>query len=315
MQGSPGPDRTFAKTPKRLTAAYLSPEEVLQIVRDGEQTGCTEALFTLGDKPELRYEAARKALAELGYDLTHAYLEAMCELVLKNTSVLPHVNAGVMSEDEIGRFRRVSVSQGIMLESISSRLCQRGGAHFGSPDKDPAVRMAMIEAAGRQKVPFTSGILIGIGETRLERIQSLLALRDVHRQYGHIQEIIIQNFRVKPDTRFSQNQEPGLDDLLWTAAVARLVFGSLMNIQVPPNLSYSDYPKLLQAGINDWGGVSPVTIDHVNPEAAWPVISQLRRKTGEAGFALAPRLAAYPAYLSADWLEGEILRRAVQLVD
>lgn len=306
---------TFAKTPKRVTAAYLSPEEVLQIVRNGEQAGCTEALFTLGDKPELRYEAARKALKDLGYESTHAYLEAMCELVLKNTSVLPHVNAGVMSEDEIGRFRRVSVSQGIMLESISPRLCERGGAHFGSPDKDPAVRMAMIEAAGRQKVPFTSGILIGIGETRLERIQSLLALRDVHRQYGHIQEIIIQNFRAKPDTRFSQNEEPGLDDLLWTAAVARLVFGPVMNIQVPPNLSYSDYPKLLQAGINDWGGVSPVTIDHVNPEAAWPVISQLRRETGKAGFALAPRLAAYPAYISADWLDGEILRRAVQQVD
>jgi len=306
---------TFAKTPKRLAAAYLSPDEVLDIVRRGEQAGCTEALFTLGDKPELRYEAARKALADLGYSSTHAYLEAMCELVLKNTSVLPHVNAGVMSEEEIGRFRRVSVSQGIMLESISPRLCERGGAHFGSPDKDPAVRMAMIEAAGRQKVPFTSGILIGIGETRLERIQSLLALRDVHLRHGHIQEIIIQNFRAKADTRFAQNEEPGLDDLLWTAAVARIIFGPAMNIQVPPNLSYSDYPTLLQAGINDWGGVSPVTIDHVNPEAAWPAIPQLRRNTGDVGFALVPRLAAYPAYVSADWLDGDIFRRAVQLVD
>ncbi|MCW5679955.1 MAG: 5-amino-6-(D-ribitylamino)uracil--L-tyrosine 4-hydroxyphenyl transferase CofH [Xanthobacteraceae bacterium] len=306
---------TFAKTPRHFKAAYLSSEEVLQIAKAGERAGCTEALFTLGDKPELRYAAAREELEALGYPSTHTYLEAMCDLVLKETSLLPHVNAGVMSEEEISRFRRVSVSQGIMLESISRRLCERGGAHFGSPDKDPTVRIEMIAAAGRQKVPFTSGILIGIGENRLERIQSLLALRDLHRQYGHIQEVIVQNFRAKADTRFAANSEPDLNDLLWTAAVARIVLGGAMNIQVPPNLSYSDYPKLLQAGINDWGGVSPVTVDHVNPEAAWPAIAKLRNETEKAGFSLTPRLAAYPEYIGAKWLEPEIHRRSLQLID
>lgn len=306
---------TFAKTPRHFKSAYLSSDDVLKIARAGERAGCSEALFTLGDKPELRYAAAREALDVLGYSSTHAYLEAMCELVLKETSLLPHVNAGVMSEEEISQFRRVSVSQGIMLESISHRLCERGGAHFGSPDKDPAVRLEMIAAAGRQKVPFTSGILIGIGENRLERVQSLLALRDLHRQYGHIQEVIVQNFRAKTDTRFAANCEPDLDDLLWTAAVARIVLGGEMNIQVPPNLSYSDYPKLLQAGINDWGGVSPITVDHVNPEAAWPTIAKLRKETEHAGFSLAPRLAAYPGYLGTKWLDPEIYRRSLQLID
>lgn len=306
---------TFAKTPRHLKSAYLSPDEVLKIAKAGERAGCTEALFTLGDKPELRYAAAREALATLGYASTHEYLEAMCELVLKETSLLPHVNAGVMTEEEVARFRRVSISQGIMLESISRRLCARGGAHFGSPDKDPAVRLEMIAAAGRRRVPFTSGILIGIGETRLERVQSLLALRDLHQRYGHIQEIIVQNFRAKPDTRFSANEEPDLDDLLWTAAVARIVLRGEMNIQVPPNLSYSDYPKLLQAGINDWGGVSPVTVDHVNPEAAWPAIAKLRSETEKAGFSLTARLAAYPAYIRAEWLDADIHRRSLQFID
>lgn len=306
---------TFAKTPRHLKTVYLSPDEVLRIAKAGERAGCTEALFTLGDKPELRYAAAREALAALGYASTHEYLRAMCDLVLKETTLLPHVNAGVMTEDEIAGFRNVSVSQGIMLESISRRLCERGGAHFGSPDKDPSVRLDMIAAAGRQKVPFTSGILIGIGETRLERIQSLLALRDLHRQYGHIQEIIVQNFRAKAATRFAGNDEPDLDDLLWTAAAARIVLGGEMNIQVPPNLSYSNYPALLEAGINDWGGVSPVTIDHVNPEAAWPAIAMLRNETEKAGLSLVPRLAAYPEYICPEWLSPEVHRRALHLVD
>ncbi|MBX3519191.1 MAG: 5-amino-6-(D-ribitylamino)uracil--L-tyrosine 4-hydroxyphenyl transferase CofH [Xanthobacteraceae bacterium] len=306
---------TFAKTPRHLKSAYLSPDEVLRIAKAGERAGCTEALFTLGDKPELRYAAAREVLAALGYATTHEYLRAMCELVLKETTLLPHVNAGVMTEDEIAGFRDVSVSQGIMLESISQRLCERGGAHFGSPDKDPAVRLDMIAAAGRHKVPFTSGILIGIGETRLERIQSLLVLRDLHRQYGHIQEIIVQNFRAKAATRFAGNDEPDLDDLLWTAAAARIVLGGEMNIQVPPNLSYSNYPALLEAGINDWGGVSPVTVDHVNPEAAWPAIAMLRNETEKAGFSLVPRLAAYPEYICPEWLNPEVHRRALHLVD
>ncbi len=307
---------TFAKTPKRLKRAYLSPDEVLEIARRGEAAGCTEALFTLGDKPELRYAAAREALDALGYASTHAYLEAVCELVLRNTTLLPHVNAGVMEEEEIARLRRVSVSQGIMLETISPRLCERGGAHFGSPDKDPAVRVEMIAAAGRQKVPFTSGILIGIGETRLERVQSLLALRDLHAQYGHIQEIIVQNFRAKPGTRLALSEEPSFDDLLWTAAVTRLVFGAEMNIQVPPNLSYADYPRLLDAGINDWGGISPVTVDHVNPEAAWPAIPKLRAMTEQAGFSLVPRLAAYPRFaLEREWFDAEPFSKLVQLSD
>lgn len=287
----------FATTPGKVETPFLPPEEVLAIARAGQRAGCHEALFTLGDKPELRYEAARKALEKLGFATTIDYLVAMCELVLRETGLLPHVNAGVMTEDEILRLRTVSVSQGIMLESVSERLCEGGGPHFGSPDKSPQVRLDMIAAAGRLQVPFTSGILIGIGETRLERVASLIALRDVHLQYGHLQEIIIQNFRAKPRTRMASATEPNLDELLWTAAVARIIFGPQMNIQVPPNLSYEKFPILLDAGINDWGGVSPVTADHVNPEAPWPDLLRLERATEEAGLYLVDRLALYPAYV------------------
>src|SRR5438093_5946135 len=248
---------TFARPPRRGERAYLSAEEVLAIARAGRAAGCREALFTLGDKPELRYAAARAALRRLGHASTIEYLIAMCELVLRETGLLPHVNAGIATEAELAALRRVSVSQGIMLENISPRLAAPGGAHFGSPDKDPAVRLAMIEAAGRQKIPFTSGILIGIGETRRERVLSLLALRDLHARYGHLQEIIVQNFRAKPGTRMAGAAEPALEDLLWTAAVARLVLGPAMNIQIPPNLSFAAFPRLATAGINDWGGISP----------------------------------------------------------
>ena len=288
---------TFATTPSQVAAPFLSPDEVLAIAEAGRKAGCHEALFTLGDKPELRYAAAREALAELGHASTTDYLIAMCEMVLRETGLLPHVNAGIMTESEIERLRAVSVSQGIMLESVSERLCQRGGPHFGSPDKAPEVRLAMIEAAGRRHVPFTSGILIGIGETRIERIEFLLALRDLHARYGHLQEIIIQNFRAKPGTRMAAAEEPDFDELMWTAAVARLIFGPAMNIQVPPNLSYQRFGALLDAGINDWGGVSPVTPDHVNPEAAWPSLDTLARATEAAGHALVARLAVYPAYV------------------
>src|ERR1700724_786504 len=216
---------TFAVGPRQAGAAYLSPEEGLAIARAGREAGCREALFTLGDKPELRYEAARSALRRLGHATTIEYLIAMCELVVRETGLLPHVNAGIATEQEIAALRRVSVSQGIMLENASPRLAAPGGPHFGSPDKDPAVRIAMIEAAGRQNVPFTSGILIGIGETRRERILSLLVLRDLHARYGHLQEIIIQNFRAKPGTRMAGAAEPSLEDVLWTAATARLVLG------------------------------------------------------------------------------------------
>jgi FO synthase len=308
---------TFAKTPKEAAKAYLSPEDVLAIARAGERAGCREALFTLGDKPELRFKAARDALNELGFASTVDYLESVCALVLKETGLLPHVNAGVMTEPEMARLRKVSVSQGIMLESISARLCERGGAHFGSPDKDPQVRIDMIAAAGRLRVPFTSGILIGIGETRLERIQSLLGLKALHDQYGHLQEIIVQNFRAKPGTRFEGCSEPDMDDLLWTAAATRLVFGASMNIQVPPNLSYDDFPRLLQAGINDWGGISPVTPDHVNPEAPWPDVARLEFATERAGFSLQQRLAVYPAYVAdaAAWLDRALVPKVLRAVD
>jgi len=308
---------TFAKAPREVAKPYLSPEEVLAIARAGEKAGCHEALFTLGDKPELRYTAARDALAELGFDSTVDYLESVCALVLKETSLLPHINAGVMTEPEIARLRKVSVSQGIMLETISPRLGERGGAHFGSPDKDPQLRVEMIAAAGRQRVPFTSGILIGIGETRLERIQSLLALKDLHDQHGHLQEIIVQNFRAKPGTRLAGCDEPNLDDLLWTAAATRLVFGATMNIQVPPNLSYDAFPRLLEAGINDWGGISPVTADHVNPEAPWPDLAKLESATECAGFSLQQRLAVYPSYVagSAIWLDQKLATKVLRVVD
>jgi FO synthase len=308
---------TFAATPRQVAAAYLSPDEVLAIARAGRAAGCREALFTLGDKPELRYAAARTALRRLGYESTVEYLTAMCELVLAETGLLPHVNAGVMTEDEIATLRRVSVSQGIMLESVAQRLCEPGGPHFGSPDKDPQVRLAMIEAAGRQKVPFTSGILIGIGETRRERIASLLALRDVHARHGQLQEVIVQNFRAKPGTRMAGYAEPPLDDLLWTAAVARLILGPAMNIQVPPNLSFADFPRLAGAGINDWGGISPVTADHVNPEAPWPQIAALERATAMAGYTLTQRLAVYPDYaLAAErWLDRPLVRRVLDEID
>lgn len=295
---------TFATTPSKLQAAYLSPEEVLAIAREGKATGCHEALFTLGDKPELRYRAARDALEALGHKTTVEYLAAMCRLVHRETGLFPHVNAGVMTREEMAQLRGVSVSQGIMLESASERLCEEGGPHFGSPDKHPQVRLRMIAEAGELKIPFTSGILIGIGETRAERIEALLALRALHQRHGHLQEIIIQNFRAKPNTRMAGCAEPGLQDVMWTAATARTIFGPEMNIQVPPNLSYGDFGRLLEAGINDWGGISPVTPDHVNPEAPWPALTTLARETVQAGYRLVERLAVYPQFLhDPSWIE------------
>jgi FO synthase len=308
---------TFATTPNRLSAPYLSPDEVLSIARAGEAAGCHEALFTLGDKPELRYETARQALHALGYTTTLAYLEAMCELILRETSLLPHVNAGVMSVDDIARLRRVSVSQGLMLESSAERLCGRGGVHSGSPDKQPAVRLRTIRAAGECAVPFTTGILIGIGETRAERLDALEAIRALHERYGHVQEVIIQNFRAKSGTKLADALEPDLDELLWTIAVARLVLGAEMNIQAPPNLSAPDHGKLMDAGINDWGGVSPVTPDYVNPEAPWPAISALARDTEQGGGILVERLAIYPRFLEqrGRWLDASLHARVLEKID
>ncbi len=308
---------TFATTPRNVTTPYLLPEEVLKIANDGKATGCKEALFTLGDKPEFRYQAARDALAELGFASTIEYLAAMCELVFEETGLLPHANPGAMTKEEIEQLRPANVSMGMMLESISPHLIARGGPHFGSPDKDPIVRLKTLRAAGEAKVPFTTGILIGIGESRVERLESLLAIKEIHDQFGHIQEIIIQNFRAKSTTRMAEAPEPDLDDLLWTIACARLIFGSEMNIQAPPNLSPEVYPKLVSAGLNDWGGISPVTPDHVNPEAAWPEILSLATRTAETGKTLVERLAIYPSYLrdSANWLAPKMAIAAMRKSD
>src|SRR6266404_7839526 len=307
---------TFARPPGDQ-AAYLRPDEVLAIAQAGARAGCHEALFTLGDKPELRYKIARDELSALGHDTTLSYLAAMAELVLRETGLLPHLNPGVMTRADIDMLRKVSVSQGIMLESAAERLRRRGGPHFGSPDKDPALRLETIGAAGEAAVPFTSGILIGIGETRLERVQSLLALRDLHERYGHLQEIIIQNFRAKPGTRMAQAPEPDLDDHLWTIAVARLIFGPEMNIQAPPNLNPQGLAQMIMAGINDWGGVSPVTPDHVNPEAPWPALDLLARRTAAAGKLLIERLAIYPAYAldPGRWLDPALRAPVLQAID
>ncbi len=308
---------TFAQAPQPGKPAYLTAEEVLVIARAGEAAGCTEALFTLGDKPELRYKAAREELAALGYATTIDYLHAMCALVLKETSLLPHVNPGVMSREEMTRLREVSASQGIMLESTSERLCEKGGPHFGSPDKQPQARLETLRLAGELQIPFTTGILIGIGETRQERIDALQAIRDLHRQFGHIQEVIIQNFRAKPDTRMADAPHAPHEELLWTIRTAREILGADMNIQAPPNLSADNCGDLIDAGINDWGGVSPVTIDHVNPEAPWPAIEQLREVTASRGRVLVARLPSYPAYVhdAARWHAPEIATRLIRASD
>ena len=287
---------TFAKAPRSLAAPYLSLDQVLSIARAGAAAGCKEALFTLGDQPEKRYNIARRALEKLGYASTLEYLGAAAKRVLEETGLLPHLNPGVLSESDIERLRPLSVSMGLMLESSSTRLGLRGGPHWGSPDKDPAVRLATLRAAGERAVPFTTGILIGIGETRQERLQSLWAIRELHRRYGHIQEIIIQNFLAKPGTRMVNAPEPPLEEQLWTIAATRLLFGEQMSVQAPPNLRPGALAALIRAGINDWGGVSPVTPDYVNPEAPWPHLERLRAETASADRELVERLAVCPRY-------------------
>ena len=308
---------TFAQAPRDLKQVFLSRDQVLAIARAGKATGCKEALFTLGDKPELRYAAAREALEEMGYNSTLAYLRDMALLVFEETGLMPHLNPGVMSSTEVASLREASVSMGIMLESTSTRLMEKGGCHHGSPDKDPAVRLETMAEAGRQKVPFTSGILIGIGETRAERIDSLLALRNQHDRFGQIQEVIIQNFRAKPQTKMADAPEPNLADLQWSIAVARLILGPKMSIQAPPNLSYGDAVHLIPAGINDWGGVSPVTPDHVNPEAPWPHLEVLARDTATMGKTLVERLSIYPTYLRdvENWLDPGFRAAALSAAD
>jgi FO synthase len=308
---------TFAHPPRKGERVYLDREQVLDIARAGAKAGCHEALFTLGDKPELRYRAARDELTALGHETTLSYLAEMAGLVLKETGLLPHLNPGLLTRDDLDALRKISVSQGIMLESASERLMQRGGPHFGSPDKLPARRLATIATAGEAAVPFTSGILIGIGETRRERIEALLALRELHDRHGHIQEIIVQNFRAKSDTRMAGAPEPDQADHLWTIAIARLVFGAAMNLQAPPNLMPDALEAMIAAGINDWGGVSPVTPDHVNPEAPWPGLDLLAQRTAAAGKLLVRRLAIYPKYAlePARWLDPTLRTPTLRSID
>ncbi|MCC5794272.1 MAG: 7,8-didemethyl-8-hydroxy-5-deazariboflavin synthase CofG [Chromatiales bacterium] len=308
---------TYAKTPGRLAAPYMTPEQVLAIARAGQQAGCREALFTLGDKPELRYRVAREALASLGHATTTDYLSAMARLVLEKTGLLPHLNPGVLEEDDYRRLRPLAPSMGLMLESASPRLARRGGPHFGSPDKQPQVRLDSLRAAGKAGVAMTSGLLIGIGETREERIDSLLALRTLHEEYGHLQELILQNFVPKPGTLMAGAPAPAFEELLWTVAIARHAFGGGFSLQAPPNLNAGRLARLVDAGINDWGGVSPVTPDHVNPESPWPHLAELEAATAEAGKTLVPRLTLYPAMVREPdrWIAPELRTHVLRAAD
>jgi FO synthase len=302
---------TFARPPHRGERAYMTIDEVLEVARAGEAAGCREALFTLGDKPELRYRAARDELAALGYDSTLDYVAAAAAAVLEETSLLPHLNPGVLPRDRVSTLKRVSASMGLMLETTSRRLSERGGPHFGSPDKLPAARLETLRFAGEARVPFTTGILIGIGETREERVD---ALRAIAAAGPHVQEVIVQNFRAKPGTRMADAVEPTLDDLLWTIAVARLLLPPEISVQAPPNLS-DDFGALLDAGIDDWGGVSPVTIDHVNPEAPWPEVEALRAVCAARGLELAPRLTLYPRFIDSEWIDPRVLPHVLRASD
>jgi FO synthase len=299
---------TFAKPPAKLDQPFLTPDEVVAIAEAGQRQECKEALFTLGDRPEERYPIARQWLAQRGYHSTLDYLRAVSIKVIEETGLLPHLNPGVMTWEDMARLKHVSVSMGLMLETSSERLSRKGGPHFGSPDKVPDVRLRTIEAAGRLSIPFTTGILVGIGENSRERAASLFAIRELHRKYRHVQEVIVQNFKAKAGTAMRQAPEPSEEEFLATVAAARVVFGPYVNVQAPPNLSEPHYPRLTDAGINDWGGVSPVTIDHVNPEAPWPKFGDLERRTAQKGYTLRERLAIYPEYaLKPDpWIAGKM---------
>jgi len=307
---------TFATVPHRLDSMFLSPDEVIEIARQGAALGCKEALFTLGDRPEQRWKQAREWLDAHGYDDTLSYVRAMAIRVLEETGLLPHLNPGVLSWQDFQRLKPVAPSMGMMLETMSRRLFEtKGGPHFGSPDKDPAVRLRVLEDAGRSNVPFTTGILIGIGETLAERADSVFAIRKVAREYNGIQEVIVQNFRAKPDTKMRDVPDAELDDLAATIAVTRLILGPKARIQAPPNLVGEQYDLILRAGIDDWGGVSPLTPDHVNPERPWPAIDELAARTGAAGFALRERLTIYPPYIREPWLDPRVARHVAALAD
>ena len=307
---------TFVTVPGRLDSPYLPPDEVVAIAAQGAALGCKEALFTLGDRPEDRWHQAREWLDAHGYDGTLSYLRAMAIRVLEETGLLPHLNPGVLTWPDFQRLKPVAPSMGMMLETTASRLfTERGGPHYGSPDKDPAVRLRVLQDAGRSAVPFTTGILIGIGETLAERAESVFAIRQVAREYGGIQEVIVQNFRAKPDTAMRGAADAELDDLAATIAVTRLVLGPSARIQAPPNLIGGQYPLILAAGIDDWGGVSPLTPDHVNPERPWPQLDDLAAQTAAAGFELRERLTVYPGYQREPWLDPRLAGHVAALAD
>ena len=307
---------TFVRRPGDSAAHTMTPDEVLRVARAGREAGCKEALFSLGDKPEALYPSHREWLAQRGFRSTIEYLHAMCTLVFEETGLLPHSNPGVLSREEMQLLQPVNASLGMMLESASARLLRPGEAHHRCPDKVPQVRLNALEHAGELRIPFTTGILIGIGETLDERVDALCAIRDVHSRHGHIQEVIVQNFRAKPDTDFAGRFEPDALDIARTTAVARLIFGEEINVQVPPNLTPDEYGIFLRAGINDWGGISPVTRDFINPEKPWPKIDELSAVTADAGFELRERLATYPEYmLEKGWVPEPVRKHASQWMD
>jgi FO synthase len=309
---------TFATTPSQLSAPYMSFEEVLDVARAGQAAGCKEALLTFGDAPERRYQVARDWLADRGYARTIDYVRDLAEAIVRETGLLPHINAGLLDEADFAMLREVAPSAGLMLESTSERLCEKGGAHYGSPDKVPALRIASLEGAGRAKMPMTTGILIGIGETALERMESIIALRDLHLAHGHLQEVIVQNFAPKPGTKMAGAPEASEADFLRVLAAARIVMPLEVSVQAPPNLNDERLAELIDCGIDDWGGISPVTLDHVNPEAPWPEIERLRAVCARAGMPLAERLTIYPRFIDLDdgaWLHPAIRPAVYKLSD
>ena len=299
---------TFRKAPDEPGAKTMTLDEVLRIVNHGKRLGCTEVLFSLGDKPEAIYPEMKKFLSQRGHQRTLDYLHESCRSVLEETGLLPHSNPGVMGRGDLERLKQVNASMGLMVESVSERLLMPGAAHDNAPDKKPSVRLKTLEEAGKLRIPFTTGILIGIGENWAERIDALLAIRDLHARYGHIQEVIVQNFRAKPTIPMQAHPDASRDDMLKTIALARLIFGGEMNLQAPPNLTPDGYELYLEAGINDWGGVSPLTPDFINPEAPWPALKTLSQKSTAAGFHLRARLPIYPEYIREELLAPSVLR-------
>ncbi len=307
---------TFRRDPGEPGARTLTPDEVVALAQAGGRLGVKEALFSLGDKPEAAFPEHREFLRRHGHRTTLSYLRAVCARVLAESPLLPHANPGVMTERDLSALREVNVSMGLMLETVAARLLGPGMAHDNAPDKVPARRLRTLALAGKLAIPFTTGILIGIGETPRERVDALAAIRDLHETHGHIQEVIVQTFRAKPAIPMRDHPEPSLDVLLQTIAVARLLLPAEVSIQAPPNLSPRDYPRLLAAGLNDWGGISPLTLDHINPERPWPLIPELRRATEDAAFVFRERLAIYPEYATRPEFLDETLRpRVAALVD